>query len=419
MRLIVLVYLLFLCNFLDSVGAGILNFPEECLKNVFTRMLRISREQSNFSKYASSKVYLRKESIIQKEGYPEEIHVIPTEDGYLLTLYRITGKNGSLPVLLLHGLLSSYTDWVISGKNKALAFILADQGYDVWMGNFRGNTYSRAHISLSPSSSKFWNFSFHEMGIYDLPAMISFITNITLQPLHAYIGHSMGTTVSYVMAAERPEIAQKVRLIISLAPQAFLKHMKSPIRYLAPFAEDAQELLHILGQDEFFPESCVTRFLTKLTCNNVNLQEHFCTNVIFLLFGFDSEQFNTSLLPTIANNNPAGSSTKTIIHFAQGYKSSKFRQYDYGRVKNLYIYNAIEPPDYNLANITVPIALFYAENDWLSSIPDVKKLSSLLPNVVEEYKVPFSRFNHLDYLWAKDAPQLVYTKLLEVIMPMH
>lgn len=79
--------------------------------------------------------------------------------------------------------------------------------------------------------------SFHEMGIYDLPAMILYITNITSQSLHAYIGHSMGTTVSYVMAAERPEITRMVRIIISLAPVAFLKYIKSPIRFITPVAD--------------------------------------------------------------------------------------------------------------------------------------------------------------------------------------
>lgn len=78
--------------------------------------------------------------------------------------------------------------------------------------------------------------SYNKMGIYDLPAMITFITNMTLQPLHTYIGHSMGTTTFYVMASKRPEIAQMVKMMISLAPVASIKsHIKNPLTYTAPF----------------------------------------------------------------------------------------------------------------------------------------------------------------------------------------
>lgn len=32
------------------------------------------------------------------------------------------------------------------------------------MGNARGNTFSRNHVSLLPSGTAFWDFSWHEIG---------------------------------------------------------------------------------------------------------------------------------------------------------------------------------------------------------------------------------------------------------------
>lgn len=58
--------------------------------------------------------------MIKRAGYPSEVHVVTTEDGYLLSLHRIPGKFGSKPIFLQHGLLGSSADWIIPGKDKSL-----------------------------------------------------------------------------------------------------------------------------------------------------------------------------------------------------------------------------------------------------------------------------------------------------------
>ncbi|KAL1453822.1 hypothetical protein WDU94_010134, partial [Cyamophila willieti] len=114
-------------------------------------------------------------------------------------------------------------------------FLLADKGYDVWLGNIRGNTYSRKHVNYSPNEQKYWNFSFHEMGTSDIPACIDFILKLTNQDKVTYIGHSMGTTMFYVMVSMRPEYNEKILVQLSLAPIAYLSHATSLVTLVAPF----------------------------------------------------------------------------------------------------------------------------------------------------------------------------------------
>ena len=47
----------------------------------------------------------------------------------------------------------------------------------------------------------------------------------------------MGTTSFLVMTNERPEYMDKIIMANFLAPVAYMEHMVSPIRYLAPFEE--------------------------------------------------------------------------------------------------------------------------------------------------------------------------------------
>jgi len=112
--------------------------------------------------------FLDAEKMILVHGYQAEKHKIVTDDGYILTLFRIPGKAQKKvdplkkigpPVLFWHGLFCSAESFMINGPKNSPAFIAVERGYDVWLGNSRGNSYSRDHIKLDPNGKEFWDFS--------------------------------------------------------------------------------------------------------------------------------------------------------------------------------------------------------------------------------------------------------------------
>ncbi|XP_033218381.1 lipase 3-like [Belonocnema kinseyi] len=357
--------------------------------------------------------------LIDKYGYNPETHTVVTYDKYILEMHRITGpKNNSDPdgkpaVLLLHGIFMSSADWIILGPGKALGYILADAGYDVWIGNVRGNTYCRKHLNSAINEKDFWSFSWHEIGSRDLPAMIDFILEKTGNRKIFYIGHSQGTTNFFVMASELPEYNDKIISMHALAPVAYCQHMTSPpLRFLSMIDHQLSLVTKFFGMYELrLTKEFYNKFTSKFCAENSILQP-LCSNLLFMISGFNPSQMNMTLLPTILGHTPAGASVKQTLHYSQLMKKNYFRQYDYGFSGNLKKYGRLSPPDYDLSLITTPVILHYSANDWLAHIKDVESLYKELGNPVAKIRVPLNEFNHLDFLWAKDANTLLYEKIL-------
>lgn len=97
-------------------------------------------------------------------------------------------------------------------------------------------------------------------------------------------------------------------------------------------------------------------------------------------------------------------------------KVNKFQKYDFKSL-NLIKYGQGTPPQYNLSNVSVPVALFWSEADSLTQPLDVEKLKMELGNnVFFEQRLPASEnFNHVDYVWAKDAFEMVYSVVMNKI----
>lgn len=396
--------------------------------------------------------------MIKMEGYPVESHQVLTKDGYTLTMHRIPfgrgheslspasssrtprsstsvfGNNSEIygdgvplriPVLVQHGVLCSSADWVMGAPERSLGFMLADAGYDVWLGNFRGNTYSRNHMNSSrdlhmhPDNVPFWDFSFDEMGRYDLPAMIKHVQRVSGQQKIFYVGHSMGTTTMWIMANHFPEFAtNSIRSMVALAPVATLSNMASPLlRLMAPISNQLERAFRMLGQHEFWSPRSFQFDIARKMCPKLDKKSR-CEvpeNVIFLLCGFDKPQMNMTLLPKILGHTPSGTSLKTILHYVQIFKSKRFQAFDGGVNYNFHHYGSPGPRQYTLSRVQFPVAVFYGRNDWITVPKDVETLAKSLPNLVLHKEVPFEKFNHLDFMWAKDANTLLYKDIIKFL----
>lgn len=80
-----------------------------------------------------------------------------------------------------HGVFDSANCWIMNYGDVAPAFVAARAGYDVWLGNSRGNTYSKRHATLDPEKQKkeYFDFDWQEMGNQDLPAVFDHIERET------------------------------------------------------------------------------------------------------------------------------------------------------------------------------------------------------------------------------------------------
>lgn len=360
--------------------------------------------------------------LVENMGYKGERHEITTADGYIIEIHRIppTSKNPpltnpsnvKLPVLLQHGILTVSSCWVLNFPNQSLGFMLADAGFDVWLSNVRGSQYGRKHKTLNPKSKEFWDFSFEEMAVNDISAAIDYILNVTNNTQINYIGHSMGTTLAFVLLSQVPQYNSKIKTFYALAPAAYLHHMKSNfVKLLIRFETVIQKLLSSLGYYWFPPSDDYSPNEDRFCTPNSTL----CIDFINEIVGPNVKQLNRTRISVYIHQSLKLASTRTLTHFAQVYKAKRFCRFDWGIFGNLRKYWKLTPPDYPLESITTPTIFFIGRNDYLTSLDDVLKTTERLPHHLATFYAKDPEWNHLDFITSFNAGTIIYRPLIKML----
>jgi pimeloyl-ACP methyl ester carboxylesterase len=193
-------------------------------------------------------------TFVKSHGYEAEAHQVTTDDGYILRLHRVVHKHGpdksKKPVFLMHSAFSN-SFYYLNTPNISVGFFFADERYDVWLGNVRGSKFSTRHKRLSPESLKFWQFSFHEMGIYDLKAMIDYTLRETGSERCFFVGHSQACTQSLVFLSMLPGYNEKIIQSHLMSPIGAMANPRFPLTNLAPLYLVGEKLLWYENFDGF------------------------------------------------------------------------------------------------------------------------------------------------------------------------
>ncbi|CAH0554709.1 unnamed protein product [Brassicogethes aeneus] len=348
--------------------------------------------------------------VISSRGYNVEEHFLTTDDGYEILVERLYSKvTKTNPVLIGHGIMMNGEGFVSQG-NKSLGFVLANAGYDVWLISFRGLKYSNKG-KIPNSEYRYWNFTFHEMAIYDFKAVLNLVSTTTNQKV-IYMGYSMGTHVGFAYGSLFPqETEEKIAGLMMLSPVAYYINAKTFAQFLRPFLP----LLTFI--DKFVFHGHIFDFLPKTlkfcTLGGV-VTMNICHGLAGIIFGFDYQQIDYETYPLFFQKVPDTICLKNLEHELQIGKSVRFAQYDYGTSLNMEYYNQPDPPLYNLTNIPVPVSMWLGLNDWISTVESAEKTQSQLQpkNRCKINIISLKSWMHLDILEAKDVIPLFFNNLL-------
>lgn len=355
-------------------------------------------------------------------GYYCEEHIVQTGDGYLLGLHRLGwkageegtrvngGKEGGLKkkvVYLHHGLMMNSEVWVcLTERERCLPFELVERGYDVWLGNNRGNKYSKKSVHTAPTSSAFWNFSMDQFAFHDIPDSIAYILETTHQPSLSYIGFSQGTAQAFATLSIHPTLNDKVDVFIALAPAMSPAGVASGT--VDSFVKASPDILYLaFGRKAILPSATMWQSILYPPIF-VRLID---TSLRFL-FGWTAVNISPQQKLAAYPHLYSFTSTKSVVHWFQIIRNGVFQMYD-DEAPNPVMSNRskyYKVAKFPTKNIKTPIVLVYGGSD---SLVDINVMLKELPRHTVAKEIP--HYEHLDFLWAQSVNELVFPHVFEAL----
>ncbi|MBQ4189076.1 MAG: alpha/beta fold hydrolase [Bacteroidales bacterium] len=309
-----------------------------------------------------------------------------------------------------HGLSDTAWCFFLLGS-KSLPFLLMKEGFDVWLGNNRGNIFSLKHKTKDPtdSNSGFFDYSIDEYVKYDLPATINYIKSKTGGKKMSYIAHSQGSTIFFMLYMENPTLMESsfdhftsIGTVPNIAHSVFSPIKLLDIIYkifdLLKFGKGILTLSHnqrlaVSNLCKTLPGVCETFFESGASIKPTGKVDY--SKIYNFLYYY-----------------PGGTSKKNLLHWSQIHQQKQLVYYNpnYDKEKTAKPYNIN-----NLKKWKIKALVARTDMDTFSSYEDVSELYKTVENKSYMKLLDLKNYNHLDVLSADSAYNDVFLPIVKFL----
>lgn len=374
--------------------------------------------------------------IVANYGYIIREHVVTTRDDYILLLHKLekpnSRYNGNGKIVYFHHGLCTNSELFVLGSefNKNLPYLLLEKGWEVWLGNNRGNKYSRKHLKVSVSSKQYWDFSLDEFALYDIPDSIAYIK---LQYLYrdkiTYIGFSQGCAQLFAsLSLHSQQLHSSLNLFVGLSPPIIPnKYTKTGgwllTKIIEMSASDNQFMYSLFGRRAMLPSVSfwVNLLPYKFFASMVDYS-------LVLLFNWKTKNISPEQKRVGYRHMYSVTSVKSVMHWFQIIYSNRFQMFhetcSVGRsFLSTWIgadanYPGYRAPPFPIAHhLDLTMLLVYGDKDNLIDIELSKELILDQNQRMKDklYLLECPGYEHMDTLWSDTVYEDVFVKILDAM----
>ncbi len=366
-------------------------------------LIHVSKADVDLSTYY--KVFMR------NNGYKLEEHAVRTDDGYILSLWHLIPKSTTQKVVYFqHGLTDTAWCFFQLGA-QSLPFLLMKEGFDVWLGNSRGNVFSTKHKTKDSSDPKsgFFDFKLDDHVKYDLPATIKYIKTQTGGKKMSYVAHSQGSTIFFMLYMLNPSLVESsFDHFSSIGTVPNIAHAKfEPIKLLDTIYGILDNLnlnkgmltlthpqrLSLANFCKTLPNACKTFFETGASIKPTGRIDY--KKVYNYLYYY-----------------PGGTSKLNLLQWSQIHKSKKLVYYNpnFDKEKTAKAYDTN-----TLKKWKIKALVARTDMDTLSSYEDVTEFYNLIENKSYVKLLDLKKYGHLDVLAADSAYKDIFVPIVNFL----